>query len=110
MRRIRAVAVFPTIFTLGNLVSGFFAIVVASRIAKPGEMPFVPSPKFTSARELIMSADPTHNLMLCGGLIFLAMIFDMFDGQVARIARVTSDFGAQLDSLCDLVSFGVSPG
>src|SRR3954468_17139590 len=100
MRRIRAVAVFPTVFTLGNLIAGFFAIVVASRIAKPNDLPFVPSPKLSSARELIASADPTHNLMLCGGLIFLAMVFDMFDGQVARMARVTSDFGAQLDSLC----------
>lgn len=108
MRRIRAVAVFPTLFTLGNLVCGFFAIVVAARIAKPGE--FVPAPRLESARELIGSMDPTHNLMLCGGLIFLAMAFDMFDGQVARMARVTSDFGAQLDSLCDLVSFGVAPG
>ncbi len=110
MRRIRAVSVFPTVFTLGNLVAGFFAIVVASRIAKPSDLPFVPSPKLSSAGELIRSLDPTHNLMLCGGLIFLAMVFDMFDGQVARMARVTSDFGAQLDSLCDLVSFGVAPG
>jgi CDP-diacylglycerol--serine O-phosphatidyltransferase len=110
MRRIRAISVFPTVFTLGNLVSGFFAIVVAARIGKPDDMPFVPSPELSSARELIRSVDPTHNLMLCGALIFLAMVFDMFDGQVARIARVTSDFGAQLDSLCDLVSFGVAPG
>jgi phosphatidylserine synthase len=43
MRRIRAVTVFPTLFTLGNLVCGFFAIVVAARIAKPGDgMAFVP--------------------------------------------------------------------
>ena len=110
MRRIRAVSAFPTLFTLGNLVCGFFAIVVAARIAKPGDLPFVPSPKLDSARELLRSLDPTHNLLLCGSLIFLAMVFDMFDGQVARLAKVTSDFGAQLDSLCDLVSFGVAPG
>jgi CDP-diacylglycerol--serine O-phosphatidyltransferase len=91
-------------------VCGFFAIVVASRIARPGEETFMPAPKLDSARELLASLDPTHNLMLCGLLIFLAMLFDMFDGQVARIARVTSDFGAQLDSLCDVVSFGVAPG
>ena len=132
MHRIRAVAVFPTLFTLGNLACGFFAIVAASRIARPGDETFVapptsavevreaagttrhslpakPSPKLDSLRELLQSIDPTHNLMLCGGLIFLAMIFDMFDGQVARLARVTSDFGAQLDSLCDVVSFGVAP-
>ena len=62
-----------------------------------------------SARELIDSDDPTHNLMLCGALILLAMLFDAVDGQVARITRATSDFGAQLDSLCDLVSFGLAP-
>ena len=110
MRRIRAVSIFPTIFTLGNLVCGFFAIVVASRIPRPGDEAFMPAPKLDSARELFASLDPTHNLMLCGLLIFVAMLFDMFDGQVARMARVTSDFGAQLDSLCDVVSFGVAPG
>ncbi|MAT68884.1 MAG: CDP-diacylglycerol--serine O-phosphatidyltransferase [Planctomycetaceae bacterium] len=129
MRRIRAVAAFPTLFTLGNLVFGFFAIVVASRIARPGDEAFVgpvgyvaaeetteadgnapqPIARLESVREFLRSVDPTHNLMLCGGLIFLAMLMDMFDGQVARLARVTSDFGAQLDSLCDVVSFGVAP-
>ena len=36
MRRIRTIAVLPTLFTLGNLVCGFFAIVVAARIDAPG--------------------------------------------------------------------------
>jgi CDP-diacylglycerol--serine O-phosphatidyltransferase len=110
MRRIRAVSAFPTLFTLGNLVCGFFAIVVAARIPRPDDLTAVQSPKLDSIRELLGSLDPTHNLMLCGGLIFVAMAFDVFDGQVARMARVTSDFGAQLDSLCDVVSFGVAPG
>ncbi len=109
MRQIRAIAVLPTLFTLGNLVCGFFAIVVASRIAKPGMFEMGPSPKLETARQLFGSVDPTHNLMLCGGLIILAMLFDMFDGQVARLTRTTSDFGGQLDSLCDVVSFGVAP-
>jgi len=109
MRQIRAVAVLPTLFTLGNLVCGFFAIVVAARIAKPGTIDFVPAPRLETARQLIGSVDPTHNLMLCGMLIFLAMLFDMFDGQVARLTRTTSDFGGQLDSLCDAVSFGIAP-
>ncbi len=109
MRPVRAIAVLPTLFTLGNLVCGFFAIVVASRIAKSGTIDFVPAPRLENARQLFASGDPTHNLMLCGLLIFLAMIFDLFDGQVARLTRTTSDFGGQLDSLCDLVSFGVAP-
>jgi len=109
MRQIRAIAVLPTLFTLGNLVCGFFAIVVAARIAKSGTIDFVPAPKLETARQLIGSVDPTHNLMLCGVLIFLAMLFDMFDGQVARLTRTASDFGGQLDSLCDVISFGVAP-
>lgn len=109
MRPIRPIAVLPTLFTLGNLVCGFFAIVVASRIASPDLIDFVPAPKIDSARQLLDSTDPTHNLMLGGLLIFLAMLFDTFDGQVARITRTTSDFGGQLDSLSDTVSFGVAP-
>lgn len=109
MRPIRAIAVFPTLFTLGNLLCGFFALVVVARIDKPIGPDFVPAPRIESARQLIGSDDPTHNLMLCGALILLAMVFDSVDGQIARLTRGTSDFGAQLDSLCDLVSFGLAP-
>ena len=121
MKPIRAVAVLPTLFTLGNLVCGFFAIVVLARIEKPVPDQVEPpaakiafsldSPKEfrESARDFISSDDRIHNLMLCGALILLAMLFDAIDGQVARLTRGTSDFGAQLDSLCDLVSFGIAP-
>ncbi len=114
MRPIRPIAVLPTLFTLGNLVCGFFAIVVLSRIEKPitDQIPSA-APRIElrleTAKALIGSNDPTHNLMLCGVLILLAMLFDAIDGQVARITRGVSDFGAQLDSLCDLVSFGLAP-
>ena len=46
---------------------------------------------------------------LAAVLIFVAAIFDMYDGKVARSLNVTSDFGKQLDSLADLISFGVAP-
>lgn len=96
MRPLRPIAVLPTLFTLGNLVCGFFAIVVASRVAAPAESALAAP---TDARDLMTSA----------WLIFLAMIFDALDGYVARLSRTSSDFGAQLDSLCDLVTFGVAP-
>lgn len=41
--------------------------------------------------------------------LILAAIFDFLDGRVARLMKGTSDFGIQLDSLCDMVSFGVAP-
>jgi CDP-diacylglycerol---serine O-phosphatidyltransferase len=99
MRPIRTIAVFPTLLTLGNLICGFFAIVVAARIVKP-ELKNI---------DLQIAID-AENLMISGWLIFLAMVFDGLDGYVARLARTTSDFGAELDSLCDVVSFGVAPG
>ena len=114
MRKIRTVAVLPTLFTLGNLVCGFFAIVVAARVDRP-ETPETPKAAAIGTLDPLKAAkvwskeDPVHNCMLSGWLIFLAMIFDALDGHVARLAKTTSDFGAQLDSLCDVVTFGVAP-
>jgi CDP-diacylglycerol--serine O-phosphatidyltransferase len=82
-------AVFPTLLTLGNAACGFGAITFAAKVG--------PDP----AGE--------YDLFLSAVLIFLAMLFDMLDGSVARWAKQTSEFGAQLDSLCDAVSFGVAP-
>ncbi|MGW8256500.1 MAG: CDP-diacylglycerol--serine O-phosphatidyltransferase [Thermoguttaceae bacterium] len=96
MRPIRTISVFPTLLTLGNLVCGFFAIVVASRVEKPDS--------------IVWNYVDTRNVMISGWLIFLAMVFDGLDGYVARLSRTASDFGAQLDSLCDMVTFGVAPG
>jgi CDP-diacylglycerol--serine O-phosphatidyltransferase len=114
-RRIRTFAVLPTMFTLGNLICGFFAIVVVARVERPTSID-VPQPApniaFRNPGRVVQQLDPTddtHNIMLGGWLIFLAMIFDALDGHVARLSRTTSDFGAQLDSLCDLVTFGVAP-
>ena len=107
-KKIRTIAVLPTLFTLGNLVCGFFAIVVASRVERPLTDRIPPEPGGVVVA--FDSNDPTHNIMLSGWLIFLGMIFDALDGHVARLARTSSDFGAELDSLCDVVSFGVAPG
>jgi CDP-diacylglycerol---serine O-phosphatidyltransferase len=86
----------PTMFTLGNLVCGFFAIVVAARVAKPESLSVNPA--------------DLEKVMRSGWLIFVAMLFDALDGHVARLSKTSSDFGAQLDSLCDVVSFGIAPG
>lgn len=90
---IQPIAVVPAMLTLANLVSGFFAIVVAARVDSRGEVEAIES----------------WNLAFSGGLIFLAMLFDGFDGSVARWSRTASNFGTQLDSLADVVSFGVAP-
>lgn len=114
MSKLRTIAILPTLFTLGNLVCGFFAIVVAARVETPvnADIPQALAIHASSPVKLFQSldkTDPVHNCMLSGWLIFLAMVFDALDGHVARLARTSSDFGAQLDSLCDMITFGVAP-
>lgn len=90
---IPGVKVLPTLMTLGNLVCGFGAIYYSARLGEYGSStPFGWSP-----------------LTVAGVLIFLGMLFDAVDGSVARLTRSTSDLGAQLDSLADVVTFGVAP-
>lgn len=103
MKRLRTIAVLPTMFTLGNLVCGFFAIVVAARVVRPETLQ-------SYENFMVGSPEDVRNVMIAGWLIFAGMVFDALDGHVARLSKTTSDFGAQLDSLCDLVTFGVAPG
>lgn len=88
----KKIAVLPTLLTLGNGICGLAAIVFASNI-----VPENPSPHDNA------------NFAFAGWLIVLAMFFDMLDGYVARLTKTASDFGGELDSLCDVVSFGVAP-
>lgn len=74
--------VVPSFFTLMNLFCGFLSIVLVAE----------------------------GNLVLGAWLIALAGLFDALDGVMARLANATSEFGIQLDSICDVVSFGVAPG
>ncbi len=88
----KRLAILPTLLTLGNGVCGFAALVCASRIGGP---------------ETGTAVDP--NFAWSGWLILAAMLCDALDGYAARLSRTTSKFGAELDSLCDAVSFGVAP-
>lgn len=104
-RRLKAVAVLPSLCTLGNLVCGFGAIYmcILSTAAQGSDLQ-----KPTLDSRFLENLFPTY-VVIGAYLILLAMVFDALDGRLARLARKTSDFGAQLDSLCDIVSFGVAP-
>ncbi|MGH7128744.1 MAG: CDP-alcohol phosphatidyltransferase family protein [Planctomycetaceae bacterium] len=88
-RRQKLFAVLPTLLTLGNAACGFGAITFAAKVG-PTDV-------------------PGNEFLIASTLIFLAMFFDMLDGRAARWANQTSEFGAQLDSLCDALSFGAAP-
>lgn len=50
------------------------------------------------------------NLLGAAGFILLGMVFDFFDGMAARLLHVKSEMGKELDSLADVISFGIAPG
>jgi CDP-diacylglycerol--serine O-phosphatidyltransferase len=74
--------VLPNLLTIMNMFFGFFAIIYSIN----------------------------GNYMWAAYAIVIGAVFDQLDGRVARITNATSRFGAELDSLCDLVTFGLAPG
>jgi CDP-diacylglycerol--serine O-phosphatidyltransferase len=96
-QRLNYITILPSLVTILNGVCGFTAIALASKGAVVGNGGF-----------------SYHRLQLpyfamAGYMILLAMIADMLDGRLARMSKTTSSFGGQLDSLCDIISFGVAP-
>src|SRR5262249_2365551 len=77
----RGAAILPSVFTTGNLFLGFWAIVKT------------------------IDGHPAEAAPLIAG----AIVLDMLDGRIARLTGTTSEFGGELDSLADVVSFGVAP-
>ena len=77
----KGIYLLPNLFTTGALFAGFYAIVAAT----------------------------TDKFAWAAIAIIIAMFLDFFDGRIARLTHTTSKFGAQYDSISDMVSFGVAP-
>ena len=77
----RGIFLLPSLLTLGNLFCGYACVVYAMR------------------------ADFETAALLIG----IAMVLDLLDGFIARLTKSSSDFGVQLDSLADVISFGMAP-
>src|SRR5210317_1559453 len=80
-KRPRGVYLLPNLFTTGALFCGFYAVI----------------------------AGMNGSFEAAAIAIFVAMVFDGLDGRVARMTNTQSKFGAEYDSLSDMVSFGVAP-
>lgn len=104
-RVLKTIGVLPSLATLGNLSCGLGAIYLcllhSQAFALKISEPQIGGPRITSLLPSFAAA--------AGFLLILAMCFDGIDGRLARLARKTTEFGAQLDSLADVVSFGVAP-
>jgi CDP-diacylglycerol--serine O-phosphatidyltransferase len=99
MKRMSPVDLLPTMVTLGNLFSGFLAIAYLTDSMHV-------DPTWSADQADLFRVGLYTKAMWC---ILFAMIFDAFDGWVARKTGSASDFGAQIDSLSDVVSFGAAP-
>jgi CDP-diacylglycerol--serine O-phosphatidyltransferase len=89
----------PNLMTAGNLFCGFMAVVscVHARLAE------------SSLENLYLNQSPSDNYRAAVWFIFGAALFDSLDGRLARLGGRESLFGAEFDSLADVVSFGVAP-
>jgi len=90
----------PNLFTLLNLVFGCLAIIV---ILQNGLIA-------TVNIDGVQFLDIPEKIWLASLFIGVAAVIDFLDGFVARLFKATSEMGKQLDSLADVVSFGVAPG
>ena len=81
----KAMFVLPNLFTVSSILLGFYALVLCAGDPSPAQL---------------------YQAALA---IFFALFFDAFDGRVARMTKTQSDFGTQLDSLADVISFGAAP-
>jgi CDP-diacylglycerol--serine O-phosphatidyltransferase len=77
----RGIYILPSLFTIMGLFAGFYALIAAIQ----------------------------GKYELAAWAIIAAAVFDMLDGRVARLLNAETAFGAELDSLCDMVSFGIAP-
>lgn len=83
----RGMYVLPSLFTSGNIAAGFYAITQSVQGTAGDSVHF------------------DHAALAIG----FAILFDGLDGRIARMTNTTSDFGKELDSLADVVTFGVAP-
>jgi CDP-diacylglycerol---serine O-phosphatidyltransferase len=95
----RGMYILPSMFTAANVLLGYFAILqvihgsIAYAIAKATQSGLQGPPHFDNAAKAIG----------------FAVLFDGLDGRIARMTGTTSDFGRELDSLADVITFGIAP-
>jgi CDP-diacylglycerol--serine O-phosphatidyltransferase len=83
----RGMYIVPSLFTSGNIAAGYFAIT----------------------QSLQGSVQEPRHFNFAALAIGFAIPFDALDGRIARMTKTTSDFGKELDSLADVITFGVAP-
>lgn len=90
----RAAYALPTLFTAGNIFLGYISILHTIQ----GSLYFASQPALAQ-----------QDFEIAAKTVGLAVILDGLDGRIARMTNTTSEFGRELDSLADVISFGIAP-
>ncbi len=90
----RAAYALPTLFTAGNVFFGFYALIEI----------------FQGAMQMVLASPQANQHFSKAALaIGLAVFLDGLDGRIARMTNTVSDFGREMDSLADVIAFGIAP-
>ncbi|MEQ1885893.1 MAG: CDP-diacylglycerol--serine O-phosphatidyltransferase [Bryobacteraceae bacterium] len=89
----RAAYALPTLFTSANVFLGFYSLIET----------------FQGAMAMYRGVGAQHHFMTAAVAIGFAVFFDGLDGRIARMTNTVSDFGREMDSLADVITFGIAP-
>jgi CDP-diacylglycerol--serine O-phosphatidyltransferase len=102
----RGIYVLPSLFTVGTLVCGYYAILSTQRA---GQFLAAAVATTLASKAAELSALATAAFDNAAKALGWAIVFDGLDGRIARMTNSASPFGRELDSLADVVTFGVAP-
>ena len=102
----RKISIIPSLITLCNLICGLGAVWYAFKYRT---LQFAATTDGWVATSDGWITTSEGALKFAAMLIFLGMIFDVLDGRIARMTNSTSNFGKELDSLSDFLTFGIAP-
>ncbi|MBI1761593.1 MAG: CDP-diacylglycerol--serine O-phosphatidyltransferase [Acidobacteria bacterium] len=88
----KGIYIIPSAFTIGNILCGFYAVINSAK-----------------AFQNLAAPEAAHLFDKAAIAIGVAVLFDGLDGRIARMTKTTSEFGVELDSIADVVTFGVAP-
>ena len=102
----RGIYVLPSLFTVGTLVCGYYAIISTQRA---GQFLAAAAAATLAAKTAEFRALAVAAIDNASKAIGWAIVFDGLDGRIARLTNTASPFGRELDSLADVITFGVAP-
>ncbi|MFY9222869.1 MAG: CDP-diacylglycerol--serine O-phosphatidyltransferase [Blastocatellia bacterium] len=98
----KGVYIVPSLLTTANIFCGFYSVLEALK-------GFQKVALSASLKNEILQSQAIHHFDLAAMCIGFSVLFDFLDGRIARMANATSEFGVELDSLADVLSFGIAP-